>query len=55
MRALRWVVLLALGLALSGCSGLKWQTPERFKGKKQVEDPPLSFAPQAPRHEPNHV
>jgi hypothetical protein len=41
---LRLAAALLLLLA-QGCAALKFEVPDEFKGKKQIEDPPLSRAP----------
>jgi hypothetical protein len=47
--ALKMAALLAAGLAVSGCAGIvEIKLPREFKGKKQVEDPPLSRLAPAP-------
>ena len=35
-------------LLAQGCAAFKFEVPDEFKGKKQIEDPPLSLAPLAP-------
>ncbi len=45
-----WLLLLGGALLCSGCAGVaEFRLPEEFKGKKQVEDPPLSRLPRAER------
>ncbi len=40
-----WVLLVALAFS-AGCAGIiSFDVPEEFKGKKTIEDPPLSQAP----------
>jgi hypothetical protein len=46
--SVRLALLLGLLSCLSGCAGIaELRMPQEFKGKKQVEDPPLTWrAPQ---------
>jgi hypothetical protein len=40
----RILALLTLLLGLSGCAGIaELRMPQEFKGKKQIEDPPLTW------------
>ena len=36
-------ILILLLLSACGCSSLHLRTPEEFRGKKTVEDPPIGF------------
>lgn len=55
MKALRLVLALTLVLALGACSGLSLHTPERFKGLKVKEDPPLCLLRQDIKEGTSHV
>ena len=39
------LALAALLLLAQGCAAFRFEIPDEFKGKKQVEDPPLSSLP----------
>lgn len=42
--------LLALAALNAGCAGIiSFSVPEEFKGKKTVEDPPLTYKAPAPQ------
>lgn len=43
MKTISLIIIAAL--LLPGCAGIEFKAPERFKDKKQTEDPPLGQAP----------